>query len=348
MFGKSFSKKVIFMLAMMIAMAGLTACGKKDGQAESEPVETVEAEEAAETETAETEETEETEETAAEETATEETETAENEEAETPAETEETAGTEAKGVTLEIGETVEKELWTQTTVYPDNIDDTFVIDVMLPDDYDETISYPVVYLTDCYWRRENYGEIKDLYESGKTKEFILVGIGYPDDYDFDTIRMRDLIEEPDKFLNLIITGVLPYAEENYNIDATDRTLAGASCGGYFTLYSLLQSDGLTKDVFKNYLLASAALTMETNGEGIRDFEERYFENNSDLKANVYMTAGADEEMPYMLRPNRKFVDRMEERNCPSLDLTYEEYEGKEHYTVWVPTLLAGLERFLAN
>lgn len=256
--------------------------------------------------------------------------------------------TEASAVKLEIGETQDKGIWTQTTVYPDNIDDTFVIDVMLPDDYDESIAYPVVYLTDCYWRRENYAELKELYESGKTKEFILIGIGYPDDYDFDTIRMRDLVDEPDKFLNMIITAVLPYAEENYHIDTTDRTFAGASCGGYFMLYSLFQSDGLTKDVFKNYLLASAVLTLETNGKAIKDFETRYFTNNDDLKANVYMTAGADEGTSDMLRPNQRFVKRMEERNCKSLNLTYEEYEGKEHYTVWVPTLLTGLEKFLAE
>ncbi len=331
---------------MLLALGGLTACGTADKEIGTEAgtaadaagavtaEETAEEETAAETDTAEK---------AAAETDTTETDTADESTADEAA-----AETDAPAVKLEIGETVDKGIWTQTTVYPDNIDDTFVIDVMLPEDYDDSIAYPVVYLTDCYWRRENYAELKDLYESGKTKEFILVGIGYPDDYDFDTIRMRDLVEEPDQFLNMIITAVLPYAEENYHIDTTDRTFAVASCGGYFMLYSLFQSDGLTKDVFKNYLLASAMLTLETNGKAIKDFETKYFANNDDLKANVYMTAGADEELSYMLRPNQRFVKRMEEQNCKSLNLTYEEYEGKEHYTVWVPTLLTGLEKFLAK
>lgn len=324
--------KVVCAALLGAALMGLTACGT--GSA-TETVDSGEVQEEA-ADGAGTEEV------------TDEKEAVDTEEVTDTKEAAETEGAAAEEVKLEIGETVDKGLWTQTTVYPDNIDDTFVIDVMLPDDYDETISYPVVYLTDCYWRRENYGEIKDLYESGKTKEFILIGIGYPDDYDFDVIRMRDLVEEPDKFLNLIITGVLPYAEGNYNIDASDRTFCGASNGGYFMLYSLFRSGDITQDVFKNYVLASAVLTNESNGKGIKDFETKYFENHDDLKANVYMTVGADEEVPYMIRPNERFVKRMQERNCPSLNLVYESYEGKEHYTVWVPSLLTGLEMYLAK
>ncbi len=331
-------KKLACAAAFVLLAAGMTACGQKAADTtEPQKENVVETEEAtAATQMPEPEESTETTETEAEETAAADDESGKE------------AVDEPAGVTLEIGETVDCGIWMQTTVYPDNIDDTFVIDVMLPEDYDESIAYPVVYLTDCYWRRENYAELQELYQSGKTKEFILIGIGYPDDYDFDTIRMRDLIEEPDKFLNMIITAVLPYAEENYHIDPADRTFAGASCGGFFMLYSLFQSDGITKDVFRNYVLASPMLTLETNGKAIKDFETKYFEKTDDLKANVYMTAGADEPLPSMLRPCQRFAKGIEERNCPSLNYTYEEYEGKEHYTVWVPSLLKGLEMFLAE
>ncbi len=250
------------------------------------------------------------------------------------------------GIEFGVGETVDKGIWTQTTIYPNNIDDTFVIDICLPDDYDESVSYPAMYLTDCYWRREDYASIKELYESGKTKEFILVGIGYPDDYDFDLIRERDLLEDPNSFLDLIVNGVLPYAESNYNIDAADRTFCGASYGGYFTLYSLFQSDGITKDVFKNYVLASAAFYEKSYKKNLAGWEEEYYERgNTELNANVYMSVGADEEGRF-LKPFNKFVSLMEERNYSGLNLTSKIYEGKEHYTVWVPTLLDGLQMFL--
>ncbi len=257
-----------------------------------------------------------------------------------------TSNEETSKVELKIGETLQRELWTQTFVYPDNIDDAFVIDVCLPDDYDDSIAYPVVYLTDCYWRREDYGSIKELYQAGKTKEFILIGIGYPDDYDFDTIRERDLLREPDKFLTMIIKGVIPYVESNYHIDAGNRTFCGASFGGYFMLYSLFQSDGLTKDIFKNYVLASPTFFERTRGNSLDDYEEEYGKRTNVLNANVYLTVGEEEEESYFLIPIRNFVENVKARDYSGLKLTYKVYEGKEHYTVWVPTLLDGLEMYL--
>lgn len=258
---------------------------------------------------------------------------------------EEEAGNKVK---LRIGKTTDKGSWTQTTVYPDNIRDTFVIDICLPDHYDSRKAYPAVYLTDCYWRREDYGKIKALYQHGKTKEFILVGIGYPDDYDFDKIRERDLIEEPAPFLNMIITGVIPYVEGKYHIDSGDRTFCGASYGGFFMIYSLFQSEGITKGVFKNYILASPTFYMYAYGLPLMDYEELYHRRAADLKANVYLTVGGDEPDAEFQRPIRRFVKQVESRGYPGLKLTYKVYKGKEHYTVWVPSLLDGLSLYLKS
>ena len=251
-------------------------------------------------------------------------------------------------IKLEIGDTEERENWTQTFIYPSNIDDTFVIDVCLPDDYDENITYPVVYLTDCYWRRDDYGSIKELYQSGKTKEFIIIGIGYPEDYNFDVIRQRDLLFEPDKFLSMIVKGVIPYVESNYKIDAKDRTFCGASYGGYFMVYSLFQSDGLTEGIFKNYILASPTFWEVTDGIPLEEFEENYFDRTNILNANVYLTVGEDEDEAEFLRPIDEFVEEVEGRDYQGLNLTYKVYEDKHHYNVWMPSLLDGLEMYLAK
>ncbi|HOO27494.1 MAG TPA: alpha/beta hydrolase-fold protein, partial [Lachnospiraceae bacterium] len=205
---------------------------------------------------------------------------------------------------------------------------------------------PVVYLTDCYWRRENYGEIKELYESGRTREFILIGIGYPDNYDFDVIRVRDLINDPDSFLSLIVNGIMPYAEGTYSVDASDRTFCGASYGGNFMLYSLFQSDGITKGLFKNYVMASPIFYKRSYEQYLFDYEEAYYKRgNTSVNANVYMTVGEDENI-LLVRKFKKFTARLERRNYTGLNLTAKVYEGKEHYTVWVPTLLEGLKMFL--
>jgi predicted alpha/beta superfamily hydrolase len=262
--------------------------------------------------------------------------------------TEEAATEEAvmEEVKLEIGETVQEELWTQTTVSPNIINDTFIIDVCLPDTYDESIAYPVVYLTDCYWRRGDYAAIKELYESGKTKEFILVGIGYPDDHDFNIIRVRDLLDDPDSFLNLILNGVMPYIESNYHVDPTDRTFCGGSFGGYFMVYSLFHD--ATKDVFKNYVLSSPTLTEKSYLKKLPEYEEEYSKKTKVLNANVYMTVGGDERKERFLNPIGEFVSTVKGRDYQGLNLEYKIYEGKEHNTVWVPSLLDGLTKFLAK
>lgn len=114
------------------------------------------------------------------------------------------------------------------------------------------------------------------------------------------------------------------------------------------LYSLFQSDDITKDVFKNYVLASPTLLELSYEKNIEDYEKEYSEKTKVLNANVYMTVGGDEEEYEFLEPMQKFVDTVEERGYEGLTLEYKIYEGKEHYTVWVPSLLDGLTKFLAK
>ncbi|HKM33862.1 MAG TPA: alpha/beta hydrolase-fold protein [Lachnospiraceae bacterium] len=253
-------------------------------------------------------------------------------------------------VNISVGRIYETDGYIHTCIYPDNIDDTFVVDILLPDNYDEDKSYPVVYLTDCYWKREDYPAIKALYESGKTEEFILVGIGYPDDYDFGLIRNRDLIFHPHDFLRLIVEGILPYVESVYSIDADNRSFLGSSCGGYFMLYSLFQSDDLTKDVFKNYIVNSPVFYYYGNVKvPPYTLEEDYFlRNGNTLDAYVYMTVGGIESEENFKRPLKELADTMLSRNYNGLTLDYEVYEGLGHNDVWVPTLLEGLSRCLAK
>ena len=253
---------------------------------------------------------------------------------------------EQDGYKLGIGQTEERELWEQTYVYPENIDDVFVIDVCLPENYDEKQMYPVVYLTDCYWRRGDYEAMRQLYVTGKTKEFILIGIGYPDDYNFDVIRERDLLVAPDEFLTMIVKGVIPYMETQFKVDSSNRTFCGASYGGYFMLYSLFQSDGLTQNIFRNYILASPTFWKSTKGESLNDLESEYSLRSKKLPANVYLSVGEFEEDAYFQQPIKEFVETVESRDYQEFQLGFQIYEGTDHYTVWVPTLLDGLTMFL--
>ena len=160
------------------------------------------------------------------------------------------------------------------------------------------------------------------------------------------IRQRDLLDDPEQFLSMIVEGVIPYVESNYKIDSNDRTFCGASFGGYFMLYSLFQSDGLTQNIFKNYILASPTFWKNTQGSYLYDFENEYYARTQQLPARVYLTVGEREDEEEFQKPIIEFIEILESRNYDGLQLNYKVYERKSHYTVWVPTLLDGLKMYL--
>lgn len=223
-------------------------------------------------------------------------------------------------------------------VYSEQMKDTYAIDIVLPENYTKDRKCPVLYMTDGNWRRENYPEIMEMSKNGEICDVILVGIGYPDDYDVNSIRFRDLIDFPEDFLSFIVDDVMPYVEKNYRVDTDDRTLWGASCGGYFGLYALFQADDVTKDLFKNYLIVSPALMYRTDGKQINQFENEYYGRAKELSANVYLAVGGDEDSEF-LDPFEPFAKKLDARGYDGLWVQYQVYPGLEHQTVWKPALM---------
>jgi enterochelin esterase-like enzyme len=74
------------------------------------------------------------------------------------------------------------------------------------------------------------------------EEVILVSVGYPHDYDYTKIRVRDLVEKPDDYLHFICDNLMPYLVEQYSVDKQLLTLTGHSYSGYWAFYSLFHSD----------------------------------------------------------------------------------------------------------
>ena len=221
----------------------------------------------------------------------------------------------------------------------------YILDVYLPDDYDEAVKYPVVYVTDGNWRREDVDDLKSLYQDGQIQDVIYVLICYPDHIDIDYQRFGEFINEPDIMLDIIVNGIVPYISDSYSVDKENATLCGASCGGYFLTYSFLQNDQMTKDVFKNYILASPTFEYNTYGTTLDDFENEFASRSEDLKANIYMSVGALEEADIYIEPFENLVKKLSEREYQSLNLTTLIDEGKNHYTVWIPNLIEGLKMY---
>ncbi len=225
----------------------------------------------------------------------------------------------------------------EISIYDKEIDDTFVIHLSLPPEYDSSKKYPMIVMTDGVWRLSDHPELRPLMKNGEINPVIMVSIGYPNGYDYRTIRERDLLKDPESYLHFIIDNLVPYLSEKYSVDSENMTLTGHSYGGYWGFYALFNSDTIGKNTFKNYYIGSPSFQASTGKENIASFEEAYHSRNTKLDCNVYVTAGSYENTGF-INPITNFVDLLKKRNYNGLNLTYEIIDGYGHDNVFKPSI----------
>ncbi|MFZ0453640.1 MAG: alpha/beta hydrolase-fold protein [Ignavibacteriaceae bacterium] len=233
-----------------------------------------------------------------------------------------------------------------TTFVSEYVNDSIKVDVSLPSGYSNNHNkyYHILYMTDGYWRRSEHNTIHQMSDKKEIPDVIVVGIGYPDDYDFDKIRIRDLIIHADKLFACIKNEVMPYVENKYRVDTKNRTLWGSSYGGYFLTYALTEhfKQG---ELFKNYICASPALNPPYKHTDLIKNEKEMWEKHKELPVNLYLTVGGDEEERF-LNSYDGIVKEFKSHQYKNFHFEHEIIPGKNHFTVWEPTLLKGLKEFL--
>ncbi|HVO73009.1 MAG TPA: alpha/beta hydrolase-fold protein, partial [Ignavibacteriaceae bacterium] len=202
----------------------------------------------------------------------------------------------------------------------------------------------VIFLTDGYWRKEDHDTIHKMANDNEIQEAIVVGIGYPDNYNFDQIRVRDLIMHADKFLFCIKYEIIPYIESNYRADPEFRTLWGSSYAGYFLVYAFTEPEDAGK-LFANYICASAALDPPYRHIDLLNNEDILYSKTKELPVNLYITVGGNETGSFTASYNQ-ITSRIRSRNYKNLRFEYEIIPNTDHYTVWKPALINGLKKFL--
>lgn len=222
--------------------------------------------------------------------------------------------------------------------------DSFIVHISMPPDYDPSQKYPMVVMTDGVWRLNDHPELRPMMVDGEIEPVILVSVGYPNDYDYRMIRERDLIDDPESYLHFIADNLVPYLCETFPVDSEDMTLTGHSYGGYWAFYALYNSDTIGKNLFANYYIGSPSFQASTNSLQIADYEAAYYERNTSLKANVYITVGSMEPSMF-IAPITSFVDEMKARGDASLVVEYEIIEGHGHDTVFKPSIRNALLMF---
>src|SRR6185295_14761243 len=88
-----------------------------------------------------------------------------------------------------------------------------------------------------------------------------------------------------RFLNAIVSELIPLVAAKYPIDTNQLGLFGISAGGFFASWAIFQPNS----PFKKYIISSPAMAYG-NGDIFRQ-EERYAKDHKDLPVGIYLGVG---------------------------------------------------------
>lgn len=194
-----------------------------------------------------------------------------------------------------------------------------------------TEKYPVLYVLDGQWDLKLLDSIYGgLFYDGFVPEMIIVGVTYSgDNPDYESLRAIDytLTAGPSpsgdapKFLAFLKEELIPFIEENYRVESSERMLMGHSFGGLFTLYALFTEP----ELFNGYVAASPAVSY---GERVAfELEAEYAGGHPDLPVRLFLSVGDEEPL---FRPVKEFMQIMSEREYEGLQMETRVIEGERH------------------
>ncbi len=197
------------------------------------------------------------------------------------------------------------DLYSVTSVYTNQ---KYQIKVVLPDNYSTAKEYPIVYLTDGFL---HFNTVVNVIKKKKNEieDIILVSIFY-EDYPFSAsnatkigeLRAIDLTYPVDEsqaeesvsggggallFHQFLEEELIPIIESNYSIDTTQRTIAGHSLGGYFSLFQLFKFTD--QSIFPNVISLSPSIYWADLN--LMHMEEDLYEQPINLPYNIYLGIG---------------------------------------------------------
>lgn len=188
------------------------------------------------------------------------------------------------------------------TVQINDKERTYKLYIKLPKGYkaskNQEKQYPVIYLTDAmYTFQIMSGVTRFPMNSKQMQPAIIVGISWELGLRSDHSRVRDYTPSIDtswkkvtgganRHMHFLGNKIIPYIEQNFRVDPSQRTYVGNSLGGLFGAYILLKQP----DLFSNYLLGSPSLWWQE-----RQFLTQFAKNVPSLKgidANIFIGIGA--------------------------------------------------------
>jgi len=220
--------------------------------------------------------------------------------------------------------------------------------IELPASYKDSINkrYPVLYVLDGQWFFPSIIRSReDMHYEGYLPEMIVVGIGWPDNYqtnrvrDFFPANTQDSTMGPGapKFLNVLKSEIMDFVDSAYRSDKKTNVLQGQSAGGAFALYALFHDPTL----FNSYIISCPSLEY---ADGIFfNYEKAFSAEHHELNAKLFITSSEYEEEMTTASLYEKFIRQLKASNYKGLKLETLVVEKMGHATQYSYAVSRGLQ-----
>ncbi len=235
------------------------------------------------------------------------------------------------------------------SIYSTSVRDSFNISISVPENYfDSQETYPVLYTLDGDISFEMVTSIARYLEVGDNiPNFIIVGIGYGTlekesgnnrqrDYSPTVVGNDENTGGADNFLSFLQNELIPFIDLNYRTEKENRTIYGYSLAGLFCFYNLFKQP----DLFDNYIIGSAYLNWDN--KTIFEIEKQTAIKTTDIKANIFISVGNDEDDEAYFTPVDEMVSDLQNRNYKSLNISTMVFNDSDHLSSPPLTITQGL------
>lgn len=219
-----------------------------------------------------------------------------------------------------------------------------ILNIYLPQNFDKTKSYPIIYLLDGSMN-EDFIHVTGLVQffnlMYSMPETIVVGIANVDrkrDFTFHT-DLKDLQKDypttgySDKFISFLEKELKPYIESQFK--TTDKYLFGQSLGGLLATEILLKKP----EMFNNYFIISPSLWWDD--ESLLKQANQLLTKIPDSKKFIYVSVGKGEH-PVMVKDAEDLYDILKKSNKKNWTVEYKMMETDNHATILHRSLYEGL------
>lgn len=218
------------------------------------------------------------------------------------------------------------------------------LNIYLPQNFDKTKSYPIIYLLDGSMNEDFIhvtGLVQFFNQMYSMPETIVVGIANIDrkrDFTFHT-DLKDLQKDypttghSDKFINFLEKELKPYIKSQFK--TTDTYLFGQSLGGLLATEILLKKP----EMFNNYFIISPSLWWDD--ESLLKQANQLLTKIPDTKKFIYLSVGKGEH-PVMIKDAENLDDILKKSNKKNWTIAYKMMETDNHATILHRSLYEGL------